>query len=77
MKVKEAKDNDRQITGQIPNGVLRHIRHSCPDAGVATTNARIGKDSATFIGSVGLFVGLFRAIALQLKKTPVPERQRH
>ncbi len=32
---------------------------------------------ATFIGSVGLFVGLFRATALQLKKTPVPERQRH
>jgi hypothetical protein len=44
----EAKDDGRQVTEHISDGVIRNIGHSHPDAGVVVANAGVGENFGYF-----------------------------
>ena len=64
----EAEDDGRQITEHISDGVIRHIGHSHPDAGVVVANASVGENFGYFDRLNRTFRGVKSGTAAQVLK---------
>ena len=64
----EAKDDGRQVTEHISDGVIRNIGHSHPDAGVVVADAGVGKNSGYFDRLNRTFRGVKSGTAAQVGK---------